>query len=90
MAGCGTVNMREDFMGAAALNRIARFMLDPRDERSEREYFEIVGTDEGIFGCMGLTACEDVCPKHLPLQEQLGVLRRKMAWSAVKHWFRFR
>lgn len=89
-AGCGTVNMREDFMGAVALNRIARFMLDPRDERSEREYFEVVGTDEGIFGCMGLTGCEDVCPKHLPLQKQLGVLRRKMAWSAVKHWFRFR
>ncbi|KPK23524.1 MAG: fumarate reductase, partial [Nitrospira bacterium SG8_3] len=89
-AGCGTVNMREDFMGAVALNRIARFMLDPRDERSERKYFEVVGTDEGIFGCMGLTGCEDVCPKQLPLQKQLGILRRKMAWSAAKQWFRFR
>lgn len=66
MASCGTANMREDFVGAVALNRIARFMLDPRDKRNEREYFEVIGTDEGIFGCMGLLACEDICPKSLP------------------------
>jgi fumarate reductase iron-sulfur subunit len=90
MAGCGTANMRPDFVGAAAMNRIARFMLDPRDQRTEREYFEVIGTDEGIFGCMGLLGCEDVCPRHLPLQDQLGILRRKMAWSAVRQWFRFK
>lgn len=88
VAGCGTANMREGFVGAVAMNRIARFMMDPRDERTEKEYFEIIGTDEGIFGCMGLLACEDVCPKHLPLQDQLGILRRKMGWSAVKQLFR--
>jgi len=90
MAGCGTANMRPDFVGAAAMNRIARFMLDPRDQRTEREYFEVIGTDEGIFGCMGLLGCEDVCPRHLPLQEELGILRRKMAWSAVRQLFRFK
>ena len=82
---CGTALMREDFLGAVALNRLARFILDPRDQRTEKDYFDIVGTDEGIFGCMGLLACEDVCPKHIPLQEQLGKLRRKMALAAVKN-----
>lgn len=90
VAACGTANMREDFMGAVALNRIARFLMDPRDERSEREYFQVIGTDEGIFGCMGLLGCEDVCPKNLPLQDQLGILRRKMGWEAVKQLFRFK
>lgn len=88
VAACGTANMRPDFMGAAALNRIARFRLDPRDRRTEKEYFEVVGTDEGIFGCMGLLACEDLCPKQLPLQDQLGNLRRKMGWSAIKQLLR--
>ncbi len=89
VASCGTANMREDFVGAVAMNRIARFMMDPRDERTTDEYFEIIGTDEGIFGCMGLLACEDVCPKNIPLQDQLGILRRKMGWNALKHLFRF-
>ena len=89
VASCGTANMREDFVGAVAMNRLARFMMDPRDERTADEYFEVIGTDEGIFGCMGLLACEDVCPKSIPLQDQLGILRRKMGWNAVKHIFRF-
>jgi fumarate reductase iron-sulfur subunit len=88
VAACGTANMRPDFVGAVALNRIARFIMDPRDQRSDQDYFEVVGTDEGIFGCMGLLGCEDVCPKKLPLQDQLGMLRRKMGWSAIKHLFR--
>ena len=47
-----------------------------------------LGTDYGIFGCMGLLACEDVCPKDLPLQEQLGFLRRKMGIFAIKKFFK--
>jgi fumarate reductase iron-sulfur subunit len=85
VAACGTAIMREDFLGAVALNRLARFILDPRDTRTEQNYFDIVGVDEGIFGCMGLLACEDVCPKGVPLLEQLGKLRRKMALAAVRN-----
>lgn len=88
VAACGTARMREDFMGAAGLNRVARFLIDPRDERSENDYYEIVGNDMGIFGCMGLLACEDVCPKHLPLQNQLGFLRRKMGLTSLKRIFK--
>ncbi len=83
VAACGTARMREDFLGAAGLNRVGRFVLDPRDLRTDKDYFELIGTDEGIFGCMGLLACEDVCPKRLPLQDQLGFLRRKAALTAI-------
>jgi fumarate reductase iron-sulfur subunit len=87
VAACGRANMRADFMGAVAFNRIARFMTDPRDQRKTKDYFEVVGNEEGIFGCLGLLGCEDVCPKDIPLQDQLGALRRKMGWSAIRHLF---
>ena len=74
VASCGVANVNSDFVAAAGLNRIARFMLDPRDERSGSDWFEVVSSDQGAFGCIGLMACEDVCPKHLPLQDQLGIL----------------
>ncbi len=83
IAACGTARMREDFLGAATINRIARFYIDPRDERTDEEYFEVIGTDEGVFGCMGLLGCEDVCPKKIPLQDQLGIMRRKMAMASL-------
>jgi fumarate reductase iron-sulfur subunit len=78
IAACGTARMREAFVGAAGINKLARFRLDPRDERSDRDYYELVGNDEGIFGCMSLLGCHDVCPKELPLQSQLAFIRRRM------------
>jgi len=79
IAGCGTVRMREDFVGAVGLNKIARFRLDPRDQRSDEDFYELIGDDDGVFGCMSLLGCHDVCPKYLPLSTQIAFLRRKMA-----------
>ncbi|MBS0395725.1 MAG: fumarate reductase iron-sulfur subunit [Proteobacteria bacterium] len=79
VAACGTARMRADFVGAVGLNKIARFSLDPRDRRGDGDYYELVGDDLGVFGCMTLLGCQDVCPKELPLQTQIAYLRRRMA-----------
>jgi len=44
------MRMREDFVGAVGLNRIARFHLDPRDQRSDEDFYESIGDDNGVFG----------------------------------------
>jgi fumarate reductase iron-sulfur subunit len=82
VAACGTARMREDFVGAVGLNKIARFKLDPRDARTDEDFYELIGDDDGVFGCMTLLACHDVCPKQLPLQTQIAFLRRKMVAMA--------
>ena len=79
IAACGTAQMRADFVGAVGLNKITRFALDPRDIRGDAEFYELVGGDDGVFGCMTLLGCQDVCPKQLPLQTQIAFLRRRMA-----------
>jgi fumarate reductase iron-sulfur subunit len=84
VAGCGTARMRPDFVGAVGLNKIARFRLDPRDARTDEDYYELVGDDNGVFGCMSLVGCHDVCPKHLPLAAQIAFVRRKMAAAGWK------
>ncbi|TVS13953.1 MAG: fumarate reductase iron-sulfur subunit [Wenzhouxiangella sp.] len=78
VAACGTARMRPDFVGAVGLNKIARFRLDPRDRRSDSDFYQLIGDDDGVFGCMTLLGCHDVCPKDLPLQTQIAFLRRKM------------
>ena len=67
---------------SAGMNKLARFRLDPRDERSDEDFYELVGNDDGVFGCMTLLACHDVCPKQLPLSTQIAYLRRQMARQA--------
>ncbi len=79
VAACGTAQMRADFVGAVGLNKIARFSLDPRDSRGDGDFYDLVGDDDGVFGCMTLLGCQDVCPKQLPLQTQIAFLRRRMA-----------
>ena len=78
VAACGTKRMRPNFKAAVALNRVVRYEIDPRDQRTDEDMFEIVGDDEGVFGCMSLLGCDDTCPKHLPLQTKIAYLRRKM------------
>jgi fumarate reductase iron-sulfur subunit len=84
VSACGTARMREDFVGAVGLNKIARFRLDPRDVRTDVDYYELVGDDNGVFGCMSLLGCHDVCPKDLPLQTQIAFIRRKMVAEGMK------
>lgn len=83
VAACGTAQMHADFVGAVGLNKLARFRLDPRDERDDAAFYALVGDDDGVFGCMSLLGCEDVCPKDLPLGTQIAFLRRAMLKSAL-------
>jgi fumarate reductase iron-sulfur subunit len=78
VASCGAANTRPNFIAPAGMNRMARFMMDPRDIRQDQDWFEVVASDDGVFGCIGLMACQDVCPKELPLLEVYAYLRRRM------------
>ena len=84
VAACGTAQMKPDFVAAVGLNKIARLRLDPRDVRGDVDFYELVGDDSGVFGCMSLLGCHDVCPKELPLQTQLAHLRRAMLRQGLR------
>jgi len=77
VASCGVANLNPEFLAAAGLNRIARFMMDPRDTRTDADWFEVVAGSQGVFGCVGMMACADVCPKELPLLDVYAYLRRR-------------
>ncbi len=83
ISSCGVANVNDEFAGPAGLNRIARFAMDPRDTRSDDEWFEVISNENGVFGCIGMMACHDVCPKELPLLEVYAYLRRKALSTAL-------
>ena len=79
VSACATKQMRDSFVGAVGLMKLARFALDSRDKRSELDYYHVIGNQDGVFGCMSLLGCQDNCPKDLPHMQQIAYLRRKMA-----------
>ncbi len=84
LAACGTAQMRKDFVGAVGIHKIARFRADPRDCRDDAAYYEVIGDEDGVFGCMSLLGCQDFCPKNLSLQTQIAFIRRKLARQGWK------
>jgi len=83
VASCGAANVDDEFLAGAGLNRVARFMMDPRDKRSDADWVDIVAGDQGVFACIGMMACADVCPKELPLLDVYSYLRRKSLSFAI-------
>jgi fumarate reductase iron-sulfur subunit len=79
VSACATKQMRETFVGAVGMMKIARFELDSRDTRSADDFYHVIGNQDGVFGCMTLLGCQDTCPKDLPHMQQIAYLRRKMA-----------
>jgi len=84
IAACATKRMRDSFLGAMGFMKVARFHLDPRDQRDDDNWYDVIGNDSGVFGCMSLLGCEDNCPKDLPHQHQIAFLRRRMARVGMK------
>ncbi|GIU24091.1 fumarate reductase iron-sulfur subunit [Shewanella colwelliana] len=83
VSACATKQMRDTFVGAVGMMKIARFELDSRDTRSVEDFYHVIGNQDGVFGCMTLLGCQDNCPKDLPHMQQIAYLRRKMATALV-------
>ncbi|AQS38220.1 succinate dehydrogenase subunit B [Shewanella psychrophila] len=83
VSACATKQMRETFVGAVGMMKLARFELDSRDSRSVEDFYHVIGNQDGVFGCMTLLGCQDNCPKDLPHMQQIAYLRRKMAMAQV-------
>lgn len=79
ISACGTAQMHKAFVGAVGMVQLARFAIDPRDERSDAEFYHVLGDDDGVYGCMTLLGCDDFCPKSLPLAQQIAYMRRKLS-----------
>lgn len=83
VAACATKRMRDSFLSAVGFMKVARFDMDPRDKRDAEDWYEVIGNDDGVFGCMSLMGCQDNCPKDLPHQTKIAYLRRKMIRAGI-------
>lgn len=79
VSSCATKQMRDTFVSAVGMMKLARFEKDSKDSRTIDDYYHLIGDQDGVFGCMTLLGCQDNCPKNLPHITQIAYLRRKMA-----------
>lgn len=63
-AACPEFGLEPDFLGPAALSLALRYNLDSRDNGQDQRV-RIANTDNGVWPCMFVGSCSEVCPKHV-------------------------
>jgi fumarate reductase iron-sulfur subunit len=63
-AACPIYGLDSQFTGPAAIALAQRYNMDSRDEGAS-ERLDSLSNREGIWGCMFVGECTQVCPKHV-------------------------
>jgi len=67
----------EQYVGPAALVRAFRYLFDSRDEAAE-ERIALLDHQDRAWGCQTQWKCTEVCPKKIPVTQQIGQIKKKI------------
>jgi succinate dehydrogenase / fumarate reductase iron-sulfur subunit len=67
----------EAYVGPAALVRAFRYLFDSRDEASD-ERIDLLDHKDGAWGCQTKWKCTEVCPKEIPVTQQIGQIKKRI------------
>jgi succinate dehydrogenase / fumarate reductase iron-sulfur subunit len=76
-SACPVVSRDERYLGPAALAKLYRFVVDPRDKRPD-DALARVDSPTGVWGCDTVFRCNEVCPKMVRPADGIEGLRRKL------------
>ena len=85
---CPAFERDPQYTGPAVLAKAYRFLLDPRDKRSQ-EILEWVDDHAGVWGCNTVFRCVKVCPKEVPPTHAILKMRGKILSHRLRSVFRF-
>jgi fumarate reductase iron-sulfur subunit len=84
-AACPEYGLNADFVGPGVLALLHRYNADSRDGgRAER--MPIINAEEGVWSCMAVGYCSEVCPKQV---DPAHAVNQNKATSAGDYFLRF-
>jgi succinate dehydrogenase / fumarate reductase iron-sulfur subunit len=83
VGSCPVSGKNEDFLGPAALAKLYRFHIDPR-EADDGSRLMLANSKRGWWGCEFHANCKAVCPKGVPPNEGIGKARKEITGLAKK------
>jgi len=86
-SACPVVARDERYLGPIALAKLYRYIRDPRDRRSFKDW-QHVGNSSGLWGCDTVFRCNEVCPRQVNPAHALLALRRRYVWEKIKQILR--
>ncbi len=77
VGACPVSGKEKDFLGPAALAKLYRFHIDPREANNESRLM-LANSKSGWWGCEFHANCRAVCPKGVPPIEGIGKARKEL------------
>ncbi|MDD1771246.1 MAG: succinate dehydrogenase/fumarate reductase iron-sulfur subunit [Methanomassiliicoccales archaeon] len=82
-AACPVNGQDAPYVGPAALAKLYRFRIDPRESEAQN-ILRIADKPEGWWDCKFHANCARVCPKHVPPNVAIAKARKELGASKVK------
>ena len=82
-SACPVVGAEEDFIGPAVIALAQRYNLDSRDQGAAQRH-QVLGADEGTWGCTFVGECTKVCPKNV---DPAGAIQQAKVTN-MKEWYK--
>ncbi len=77
---------RGDFVGAAAINQVRLFNMNPSGQMHAAERLDAVMGEGGVEDCGKAQNCAAVCPKEIPLVDSIAVVGRAATKRMLLGW----
>lgn len=84
-AACPQYGLNTEFSGPAIMALLHRYNADSRDQGKD-ERMPIVNSEDGVWGCMLVGYCSEVCPKHV---DPAAAVNRNKVNSMMDYFLRF-
>ncbi|GAA0433058.1 fumarate reductase iron-sulfur subunit [Acrocarpospora corrugata] len=79
-SACPVYVLNPDFLGPAAIALAQRYNLDSRDMGDR---FDVLSSEEGVWGCTFVGECTSACPKHVDPAEAIQRYKLTAALRSV-------
>lgn len=86
-SSCNIAAGDEQYIGPAAIVKGYRFHMDEREGEDIRKHrLEILERTHGVWGCQTQFSCTTVCPKGIPITEEIQEMKRESIKNDIKFW----
>jgi succinate dehydrogenase / fumarate reductase iron-sulfur subunit len=86
-SSCNPAQTDEQYIGPAAIVKGYRFYFDEREGADARERrLELLQEEHGVWQCHTQFSCTTVCPKDIPITEEIQELKRESVRQNLKFW----
>lgn len=86
-SSCNPSQFDDEYIGPAAIVKGYRFYMDEREGEDVKEHrLELLDKEHRVWQCHTQFSCTAVCPKDIPITEEIQEMMRESVKQNLKFW----